>query len=102
MHKLRKAVFLPPFLFLLISACLSIFIPDQFQTITSDINDWILSHFDWLYSWGTFSFLVILTITYFSPLAKVRIGRKDAKPILTKWQWFSITLCTTIATGILF
>ncbi|NNE29015.1 MAG: BCCT family transporter [Saprospiraceae bacterium] len=102
MHKLRKAVFLPPFLFLLVSAGLSIFFPERFHLTASGINDWILQHFDWLFSWGTFSFLIILLITYFSPIAKVRIGRAGAKPILTKWQWFSITLCTTIATGILF
>ncbi|MBK6948773.1 MAG: BCCT family transporter [Haliscomenobacter sp.] len=39
---------------------------------------------------------------YFSPLARVRIGGKEAKPLLTRWQWFSIILCTTIAIGILF
>lgn len=39
---------------------------------------------------------------YFSPLGKLRIGGEGAKPFLTKWRWFAITLCTTIATGILF
>jgi len=32
----------------------------------------------------------------------MRIGGENAKPILTRWNWFSITLCTTIAVGILF
>lgn len=37
-----------------------------------------------------------------SPLGAVRIGGADAKPILSRWNWFSITLCTTVAIGILF
>ena len=38
----------------------------------------------------------------FSPIAQVKIGGKKAKPLLSKWRWFTITLCTTIAIGILF
>ncbi|MFT5917202.1 MAG: choline-glycine betaine transporter [Flammeovirgaceae bacterium] len=102
MNNLRKSVFLPSFLLLLASAIASILIPESFLNATKSINNWILQHFDWLFSWGTFSFLVLLAISYFSPLAKIRIGGKNAKPILNRWQWFSITLCTTIATGILF
>ena len=39
---------------------------------------------------------------FFSDLGAVRIGGPDAKPILSRWNWFAITLCTTIAIGILF
>lgn len=34
------------------------------------------------------------------PVRNMKIGR--GKRIYTKWQWASVTLCTTIATGILF
>ncbi|MEL6943551.1 MAG: BCCT family transporter, partial [Bacteroidota bacterium] len=54
------------------------------------------------YSISTFIFLLICIAVYISPLAKVRIGGNDAQPMLTKWRWFSITLTTTVATGILF
>jgi len=47
-------------------------------------------------------FLILLVITYFSPIAKIKIGGEHATPLLTKWRWFAITICTTIATGILF
>ena len=102
MQKLRKTVFFPPFILLLVSSLLSLKFPDKFLKVSNGINVFILQHFDWLFSWSTLSFLLILIITYFSPLAKIRIGGKEAKPLLTRWQWFSITLCTTIATGILF
>ena len=43
-----------------------------------------------------------MVAVFASPLGAVRIGGANAKPILKRWNWFAITLCTTIATGILF
>ena len=65
-------------------------------------NDWLLSRFDWAFSLGSFFAVVLLTWVTISPLGNVRIGGPDAKPILSRWNWFSITLCTTVAIGILF
>lgn len=101
-HSLKKAVFWPPFIFLLIATAYSIIDQVGFLASAEGINNWILQHFDWLFSWSTLAFLLLLFIIYFSPLAKVKIGGKNAVPILTKWKWFAITLCTTVATGILF
>lgn len=58
-------------------------------------------NFDWLFSWSTFGCVCIVIILYVSPISRVKIGGKEAKPLLTKWKWFVITICTTIATGIL-
>lgn len=66
------------------------------------INRWILVNFGWLFTWSSFIFLIVLLVIYFSPVGKVKIGGEDAEPLLSQWKWFSITLCTTIATGILF
>lgn len=62
----------------------------------------MLARFDWLFSYGSFAAVALVVWVWFSPLGKVRIGGPDAKPILNRWNWFSITLCTTIAIGILF
>lgn len=72
------------------------------MAVTSAVNSWILDHFSAAFSWGTFLFVLSCLWAYFSPLGRVRIGGPDAKPILSKWNWFSVTLCTTIAIGILF
>lgn len=101
-NSLKKEVFFPPFIFLLIATIYSVVDQEGFLASAKFLNDWILQHFDWLFSWSTLAFLFLLIVVYFSPLARIRIGGKDAKPILTKWKWFAITLCTTVATGILF
>lgn len=46
--------------------------------------------------------LITCIVLIFHPIGKKRIGGQDAKPFLSKWRWFSIVLCTTIATGIIF
>lgn len=76
--------------------------PEQFVETVGAAQSWILTNFGGLFSWGTFVFLLVLIGVYVSPIGHVRIGGADAKPILTKWRWFAITLTTTIATGILF
>lgn len=75
---------------------------NSFISITTKINGWILETFGELISVSVLFFLSLSIIAYFSPLGKVKIGGENAEPLLTKWRWFSITLCTTIATGILF
>jgi glycine betaine transporter len=102
MKELKHEVFWIPFLFLTASAIYSLIDVENFLYLTKTANDWILNYFGWLFSLSTLFFLGIVVTIYFSPLGKVRIGGKDASPILNKWRWFSITLCTTIATGILF
>jgi choline-glycine betaine transporter len=74
---------------------------DGFLAITQTINDWILKHFSWLFSLGSLYLLLLTVVTYFSPLANIRIGGENAKPLLSKPRWFMITLCTTLAVGML-
>lgn len=62
----------------------------------------MLARFGWLFSLSSFAAVALMTIVFVSPLGGVRIGGADARPILSRWNWFAITLCTTIATGILF
>lgn len=99
---LKHRVFWPPFLLLLGAAIYSIVNAEGFLAYARAINDWILEYFGWLFSLATLAFLVICIWVYFSKLGEKKIGGIEAVPILGKWRWFSITLCTTIATGILF
>lgn len=73
-----------------------------FHATVSAANAWLLSRFDWLYSFASFGAVVLVVWVAISPLGSVRIGGPNAKPILSRWNWFAITLCTTVAIGILF
>jgi len=99
---LRHWVFWPPFLVLTISVFLSLTSPESFVAWTSATNTWLLAHFDWLFSYSVLFFVVLIAAIFCSPFGAIRIGGRAAKPKLTLWNWFAITLCTTIATGLLF
>src|SRR3546814_20047537 len=60
------------------------------------------SNFSPLFAWAGIGFLALLAGIALSPLGGRIIGGPDATPILSRWRWFAVTLCTTIATGLLF
>ena len=98
----RPLVFWPPVALLLVALTASLIDFESFHARVTDANNWILSRFDWMFSYASFVAVLLLLWVFVSPLGKVRIGGAEAKPILKRWNWFAITLCTTIATGILF
>ncbi len=102
MTRLRPFVFWPPFLVLIAVCGFSLLDPLAMIAVIAELNSRMMGTFGWLFSVGALVFFLLCLVVYFSPLAKIRIGGKAAVPLLTKWRWFSITLCTTIATGILF
>ena len=98
---LNHLVFWPPFLLLIGAAILNFALPDQFAKITNAANDWVLTNFGWLFTIVAFLAVMLSVFILFSPMAKIRLGGPDAKPLMHMWNWFAITVCTTIAVGIL-
>ena len=101
-HRLRRAVFWVPFGGLLATALASILLKDEVYPAITATNAWVLDHFGSVFSYAAFGAVLLVAAVWWSPIARIRIGGAQAKPILSRWKWFSITLCTTIATGILF
>lgn len=56
----------------------------------------------WLISLGTLAFVIFLIVIFFHPIGKIKLGGKDAKPEYSIWNWFAISLCAGIGTGIVF
>jgi len=99
---LRPWVFWPAFTILMVAVVLSITDLDRFLATTRNLNDAVLNHFGWLFSYGSFYLLLLVILIYLSPLGRVTIGGDAAIPLLTRSRWFFITLCTTLAVGVLF
>lgn len=99
---LRLFVLLVPMSIFIVAATASLIDLDGFFAVAQAMNDWILATFSSLISWAVFGFVLTCGAVIVSPLGKVKIGGAEAEPILKPWSWFSITLCTTIAIGILF
>jgi choline-glycine betaine transporter len=101
-QKLRPFVFFPAFILLILTILLNFLNPEAFLNITTMAKNFMVIDMGWIFSiTGVLSVIVILLV-YFSPLGEIRLGGDEAQPILKKSSWFAVTLCTTIAAGILF
>ncbi|MBD3896525.1 BCCT family transporter [Halomonas sp. ML-15] len=99
---IRPGVFWPTFLVLMAAVVASYVDLDAFLAGTSALNSAILDHFSWLFSLGSLYLLLLAVVVYVSPLGRIRIGGEQATRLLSPLRWFSITLCTTLAVGVLF
>jgi glycine betaine transporter len=100
--KLRPFVFFPAFILLVLTIVLNFTNYDAFLQYTTIAKDFMTVEMGWIFSLVGAASLIIIIAVYFSPLGDVRIGGPNAKPIINKISWFTITLCTTIAAGIMF
>lgn len=75
---------------------------DSFITMLNAIFSSLMVNGGWLISLGTLGFIVFLLIILFHPIGNVKLGGKDAKPEYSLWNWFAISLCAGIGTGIVF
>lgn len=101
-HPVNRPVFFVPLTILAIALCLSLWRSSLFLQVETNINDWILYHFGRLFAFAGFAFLPLLTIIALSPFGRTIIGGSEATPLLGRWRWLAVILCTTVATGILF
>ncbi len=99
---LRKWVFFPPWLLLIALVGVSLASEEQFLNGMNLATGFILDNFGWAFNLTTLVCLITVIFVYISPLGKVRIGGKDARPMMRFRDLAWITLCTTVASGILF
>ncbi|WP_082090784.1 BCCT family transporter [Halomonas sp. HG01] len=99
---LRSYTFYPSLLVLGSFTVLALISDDLLLSVTQNIHEWLMSNFGWLYALSAFVLVILAFLLFFSPLAKLRIGGDSATPLLTRWKWCSITLCSSIAIGLLF
>ena len=90
--KLNKIVFFPPWLALAAMVAVSLTNEAAFLAGLNAVTNWILSNFTWAFNLTTVACVATVIIVYFSPLAKVRIGGRKARPIMSYINLVWITL----------
>ena len=101
-NELNHLVFWPPFVLLMAAVLLNFFAAKRFNAITAALNAAVIENFGWLFVICAVLALLLCILICFLPFGKVRLGGPDAKPLMSMWNWFAITICTTVAVGILF
>lgn len=56
----------------------------------------------WLVALGILAFMGFLLFVYIHPLGATKFGGPKAKPKYSTWNWWAISLCAGIGTGIVF
>ena len=67
-----------------------------------DLRSWITVHFDWFYTFSVDIILLACLWIIVSPLGKVRIGGKDAKPDYSYPSWFAMMFAAGVGIGLMF
>ena len=99
--QVRWAVFLVPWILAIITIILNFISGDAFNGAIMTITNFILDDFSWLFSIMAFVCVILIIAAYFSKFGGVRIGGRNAKPMLNMANYVWIVLCTIMAAGIL-
>jgi choline-glycine betaine transporter len=100
--RINTLAFWPSFIIAVGFILLGITNQEVFGQFLNASLDWISVHFGWLYLLSTLSAIIFVLILAFSRIGDIKFGGPEAKPEYTLWQWFSMSLCGGIGTGILF
>ncbi|MCH4886132.1 BCCT family transporter [Acidaminobacter sp. JC074] len=100
--QLRLGIFIPMALIFLTAIVLGLVAPKAFYDAENVIVQYAFDSWGWLFQLCGVVFLAICIWAGFSKIGNIRLGGENAKPSLSKWNWFAISLTAGIATGILF
>ncbi len=99
---INKKIFVPPAIVLLIAVIIGIAFPEAFGKGASAALSFTLKYFGWFYTLGSTFLLGFCLWAGFSKYGDIKLGGPDAKPELTLFNWWAISICAGIAIGIVF
>ena len=99
---IRKGIFYPMSLAFVLIIVIGLVAPKMFYDAENAIVNFAFQDFGWLFQISGNFFLFICLFFCFSRYGDIRFGGEDAKPEMSTWNWFAISLCAGIATGIVF
>lgn len=99
---LRPAVLLVPSLIFLGVILLGFAFGDAFIATLTAAFESVMYNLGWLVSLTMLVFVIFVLVVIFHPIGNIRLGGPNAKPKMTYWQWFVVSLCAGIGTGVVF
>lgn len=86
----------------LLFVILTLALQNEVEPLFNAIRNWITGHLAWLFMSIANIFVVLCFVLILSPLGKVRLGGKDAKPNYTYVGWFSMLFAAGMGIGLMF
>lgn len=97
--KIRWNVIVIPVVLFLIILIAGIAIPDTFNAIVNKGVMLIMKDMGWFISLSTLFFVGFCLVIMFLPIGKIRFGGPKAKPELSTFEYFALSLTAGMATG---
>ena len=102
MREMRPAVVLIPIAVFTVLVVAGAANGDAFMAVLNTLFQAVMVNGGWLVSLGVLAFVVFMVFLLIHPIGNVRLGGKNAQPEYSLWNWFAISLCAGIGTGIVF
>lgn len=87
---------------ILLFVIMTLALQNEVEPLFSSIRNWLTSHLAWLFMSVANIFVVLCLALIVSPLGKVRLGGRDAKPDHTYLGWFSMLFAAGMGIGLMF
>ncbi len=98
----RKPVFIPAVLGVLVMAVWAIWAPDQAVSVLGDGVAWVVDAFGWFYIALTTSVLVFVIYLALSRYGSIKLGPDHSKPQFSTFAWTSMLFAAGIGTDVMF
>ena len=87
---------------ILLFVVLALALQNEVEPLFSAIRNWLTGHLAWLFMSIANIFVVLCLVLIVSPLGKVRLGGRDAKPDHSYVGWFSMLFAAGMGIGLMF
>jgi betaine/carnitine transporter, BCCT family len=99
---INPAVFIPTAIISLAVILFSVIAPTASADVFSWLRSSVVSQFNWLLLSVGNLLLLFCVVVAFSPLGKIRLGGKGAKPEYSRMSWFSMLFGAGMGIGLIF
>ncbi len=100
-NKIEPVVFLPVFILLIAIFCAGLFWYDGLMNFLLAAFQWATDTFGWIYTFVAVFMVVLCVVFFFHPLGSTKFGGPDAKPTMSTFKWFSVTLTTSMGVALI-
>lgn len=87
---------------LLMAVVYGVAAPDNFETVTTNIEDFITSSFGWYYLILVSAIVIFCLFLIVSPVGAIRLGKPNEKPEYSTVTWFAMLFSAGMGIGLVF
>lgn len=98
---IEPVIFLPAFIIMSGCVILGFWKYDTLLNGLLTVYAWATENFSWTYAAITIFYLAVLLVIMVHPVGKLKLGGENAKPEYSTFNWFAITLCSTIGVSLI-